>query len=205
MTTISIIGSGNMATAIGTRAAKHGHTIELMSRNTAKARALAEQIGHGATVGTFGARPAGDIVILAVLYQSAVEVVALYADALAGKTLVDITNPFNADASGLVTTPGNSVSQQIAAAAPESTHVVKAFNMLFSGVLADDKPVDVFYAGDSAEAKAQFAAFLKSLDMRPLDSGGLEMTYVLEWASILLMGLARNGAGFDLALGAEVR
>ena len=33
MTTISIIGSGNMATAIGTRAAKHGHTIEVMSRN----------------------------------------------------------------------------------------------------------------------------------------------------------------------------
>jgi predicted dinucleotide-binding enzyme len=39
MTTISIIGSGNMATAIGTRAANHGHTIELMSRNTAKAQA----------------------------------------------------------------------------------------------------------------------------------------------------------------------
>src|ERR1039457_3554785 len=74
MTTISIIGSGNMATAIGTRAAKHGHTIELMSRNTAKAQALADQIGNGATVGTFGARPAGDIVIVAVLYTGAVEV-----------------------------------------------------------------------------------------------------------------------------------
>jgi len=49
MTTISIIGSGNMATAIGTRAAKHGHTIELMSRNTAKAQALADQIGNGAS------------------------------------------------------------------------------------------------------------------------------------------------------------
>jgi predicted dinucleotide-binding enzyme len=35
VTTISIIGSGNMAIAIGTRAAKHGHTIELMGRNTA--------------------------------------------------------------------------------------------------------------------------------------------------------------------------
>jgi len=69
MTTISIIGSGNMATAIGTRAAKHGHTIELMSRNTGKAQTLADQIGNGATVGTFGARPAGDIVIVAVLYQ----------------------------------------------------------------------------------------------------------------------------------------
>ena len=70
MTTISIIGSGNMATTIGTRAAKHGHTIEIMSRNTAKAQALADQIGNGATVGTFGATPAGDIVIVAVLYRA---------------------------------------------------------------------------------------------------------------------------------------
>ena len=75
MTTISIIGSGNMATAIGTRAAKHGHTVEIMSRNTEKAQALADQIGNGATVGTYGARPAGDIVILAVLYADAVDVV----------------------------------------------------------------------------------------------------------------------------------
>jgi hypothetical protein len=203
MTTISIIGSGNMAAAIGTRAAKHGHTVELMSRNTAKAQALAGQIGNGATVGTFGARPAGDIVIVAVLYASAVDVVAHYGDALAGKILIDITNPFNADASGLVTTEGNSVSQQIAAVAPEGAHVVKAFNSVFQGVLAADKPLDVFFAGDSAEAKARVAAFLESLDMRPLDAGGLEMTYVLEWAGVLLVGLANNGAGFDVALGAK--
>jgi predicted dinucleotide-binding enzyme len=203
MTTISIIGSGNMASAIGARAAKHGHTIELMSRNTAKAQALADQIGHGTTVGTYGATPAGDIVILAVLYAGATDVVAHYGDALSGKVLVDITNPFNADASGLMTTVGDSVSQRIAAVAPEGAHVVKAFNSIFSGVLADEKPLDVFFAGDGAEAKARVAAFLESLDMRPLDAGGLEMTYVLEWTGILLMGLARNGAGFDIALGAE--
>jgi predicted dinucleotide-binding enzyme len=204
MTTISIIGSGNMATAIGTRATKHGHTIELMSRNTAKAQALADQIGNGATVGTFGATPAGDIVIVAVLHAGAVEVVARYGEALAGKILIDITNPFNADITGLVTTPGNSISQQIAAAAPKSTHVVKAFNTILQGVLAEDKPVDVFFAGDSAEAKATLAAFLESLDMRPRDAGGIEMAHVLEWAGILLVGLARNGAGFDIALGAKV-
>jgi 8-hydroxy-5-deazaflavin:NADPH oxidoreductase len=204
MTAITIIGSGNMATAIGTRAAKHGHTIELMSRNTAKAQALADQIGNGATVGTFGARPAGDIVIVAVVYAGAVDVVAHYGDALAGKILIDITNPFNADASGLVTSAGNSVAQQIAAAAPEGTHVVKALNSIFGHVLAQDKHLDAFFAGDSAEAKARVAAFLESLDMRPLDVGGLEMAWVLEWAAILLMGLARNGAGFDLSLGAEV-
>jgi 8-hydroxy-5-deazaflavin:NADPH oxidoreductase len=205
MTTISIIGSGNMAATIGTRAAKHGHTVELMSRNTAKAQALADQIGNGTTVGTYGATPAGDIVIVAVLYAGAVDVVTHYGDALAGKILVDITNPFNADASGIVTTAGNSVSQQIAAAAPESAHVMKAFNSIFQGVLAQDKPLDVFFAGGGAEAKKSFAAFLESLDMRPLDAGGLEMTYVLEWTGILMMGLAGNGAGFDIALGAEIR
>ena len=205
MTTISIIGSGNMASAIGTRAAKHGHTIEFMSRNTAKAQALADQIGNRATVGTFGAAPAGEIVIVAVLYAGAVEVVEHYGDALAGKTLVDITNPFNADASAVVTTAGNSVSEQIDAAAPEGAHVVKAFNTIFAGVLAADKPVDVFFAGDSVEAKARFAAFVESLDMRARDTGGLKMAHALEWAGILLVGLASNGAGFDIALGVEVR
>ena len=51
-----------------------------------------------------------------------------YGDAPSGKILVDITNPFNADASGLVTTAGDSMSQRIAAAAPEDTYDVKAFN-----------------------------------------------------------------------------
>jgi len=203
MTTISIIGSGNMATAIGTRAAKHGHSIEIMSRNTIKAQALADRIGNGASVGAYGARPAGDIVILAVPYGGAVGVVTHYGDALAGKVLVDITNPFNADASGLTTTAGNSVSQQIAAVAPAGAHVVKAFNTIFGGVIADGKPVDAFLAGDSADAKARVAALLEGVGMRPLDAGGLNKAYALEWAGILLVGLASNGAGFDIAFGAE--
>ena len=202
MTTISIIGSGNMATAIGTRAAQHGHTVELLSRNTAKAQALADQIGHGATVGTFGARPAGDIVIVAVLYGAVVDAVSSYGEALAGKILVDISNPFNADATGLVTP--SSAAQEIAAAAPESAHVVKALNTIFGHVLAKGTPLDAFIAGDSAEAKAAVAAFLDSMGLRTLDTGGLQAAPILESAGLLLMGLARNGGGFDLALGAEV-
>jgi predicted dinucleotide-binding enzyme len=205
MSSISIIGTGNMARTIGARAVAGGNAVEVMGRDEAKAQALADQIGDGATVGTYGATPAGDIVILAVLYAGVVDVVDHYGEALAGKILVDITNPFNDNVSGLVTTPGNSMSQQVAAAAPESAHVIKAFNSIFRGVLAEDKPVDAFFAGDSTEAKTQVAAFLESLDLRPLDAGGLEMTYALEWAGVLLVGVARNGAGFDLALGAEVR
>ena len=203
MTTISIIGSGNMATAIGTRAAKHGHTIELMSRNTTKAQALADKIGNGTSVGTYGAAPAGDIVIVAVLYDGVVDAVSSYGAALAGKILVDISNPFNADASGLVTP--SPAAQEIAAVAPGSAHVVKAFNTIFGHVLAKGTPLDAFIAGDSAEAKATLGAFLDSLELRPLDAGGLQAAPLLEQAALLLMGLARNGAGFELALGADVR
>ncbi len=67
MTTITIIGSGNMASAIGTRAAKHGHTIEFMGRDAAKAQTLADQVGRQATVGTFCATPFGDIFFLSVI------------------------------------------------------------------------------------------------------------------------------------------
>jgi predicted dinucleotide-binding enzyme len=84
-----------MAAAIVGRTAKAGHTVEVVSRDPAKARALAEQIGSGATTGTFGATPAGDIVILAVPYSAVLDVVKQYGEGLAGKLLVDITNPSN--------------------------------------------------------------------------------------------------------------
>ena len=202
MTTISIIGSGNMAKAIGTRAVEHGHSVELLARNPSQAQALADQIGAGSTVGTYGTRPAGEIVFLAVLYGGVVDAVASYGDAFAGKIIVDISNPFNADASGLVTP--TSAAQEIADVAPASSHVVKALNTIFGHVLAKGSPLDAFMAGDSADAKTTLATFLQSLELRPLDAGGLQAASYLETAGLLLMGLARNGAGFDLALGAEV-
>lgn len=205
MTAISIIGSGSMAAAIGTRAVTHGHTVELLGRNAAKAQALADQIGKGATVGTSGATPQGEIVFVAVRYDDVVSAVASYGESLAGKIIIDISNPFNAEASGLVTAAGSSAAHEVAAVAPESAHVVKALNTIFGHVLAKGTPLDAFIAGDSAEAKATVAAFLESLELRTLDAGGLQAAPILESAGLLLMGLARNGAGFDLALGAEVR
>ena len=98
MTSISIIGSGNMARAIGTLAVKGGNTVEIIGRDAAKATALAGALGDGATAGTWGAAPTGDIVILAVLFDRAVPTVSEYGNALAGKIIVDITNPFNASA-----------------------------------------------------------------------------------------------------------
>ena len=206
MSNISIIGSGNMARAIGTRAVKGGNDVEVASRDAAKADALARTLGSSATTGEFGAAPVGDIVILAVPYASAVPVVVQYGDALAGKVIVDITNPFNADGTGLVTGDGTSIAQEVAKAAPASAHVVKAFNTIFGVVLAQEgRKMDALLAGDDAHAKANVSAFIDSLGLRPLDVGGLEMARWLEGAGLLVVGLARHGvANYDFTLGVSL-
>jgi 8-hydroxy-5-deazaflavin:NADPH oxidoreductase len=204
MTTISIIGSGNMAGAIGALALKGGNAVEIVGRDAAKSVALARALGEGATAGTWGAVPAGDIVVLAVLYQSAVSVVREYGEPLADKVVVDITNPFNADATGLAVPHDTSIAQMVAEAAPPSTHVVKAFNTLFRDVLAAGGPLDVFMAGDDAQAKASVSAFVTSLGLRPRDAGDLSMAHWIEGAGLLEMGLARNGVGYNFALGVSI-
>lgn len=201
MSSISFIGLGGMTKAIAARAVKGGNTVELIGRDAANAKSLAATLGGGATVGTFGAVPTGDIVVLAVPYTSAVQVAAQYGSALAGKVLIDISNTFNADATGVVTPEGTSGAQEIAKVVPGSAHVVKAFNTVFGHVLAQDGSWDVLFAGDDAEAKATVSAFVTSLGLRPLDAGGLEMARWLEGVGPLLMGLAQNGAGFNIALG----
>jgi 8-hydroxy-5-deazaflavin:NADPH oxidoreductase len=201
MSGISIIGLGNMARIVGGLALAGGNAVDVTGHDPAKAAGLAGALG-GATAGKFGAVPAGDVVILALPYDSVVPVVRRYGDALAGKVIVDITNTFDrAGFTGLVTPDGSSAAQQIAAAAPAGARVVKAFNTLFGHVLAargaGDRPLDVFIAGDDAEAKARVAAFAESLALRPLDVGGLAMARWLEGAGLLEMRLAIGGAVKD--------
>jgi predicted dinucleotide-binding enzyme len=204
MSSISIIGSGNMASAIGALAVKGGNAVEVMGRDAAKAAALARALGNGATAGTWGTAPAGEIVILAVLFDSAVPVVRQYGDALAGKIIVDITNPFNPSVTGLAVPDDTSIAQMVAEAAPKSAHVVKAFNTLFRDVLAAGGRLDVFMAGDDAQAKASESAFIKSLGLRPQDTGDLSMAHWLEGAGLLSVGLGRYGVGdFNFSLGVK--
>jgi predicted dinucleotide-binding enzyme len=203
MSSISIIGTGNMARTIGTLAVAGGNTVEVLGRDQSKAAALAEALGGGAVAGTWGAVPAGDIVITALLYATVVPVVTEYADALAGKVIVEISNPFNAAADGLAYNGETSIAQQVANVAPAGASVVKAFNTIFGHVLEKGGRPDVFIAGDDARAKAAVAAFIATLGLRPLDVGSLAMAHWLEGAGLLTMGLARNGVGhWDFALGA---
>ena len=204
MSNISIIGTGNMARTIGTLAVAGGNTVEVMGRDQSKAADLAKALGGGATTGEWGTTPAGDIVIVAVLYDSVVPVVAEYADALAGKAIVDISNPFNAEADGLATREDTSIAQEAAKAAPASASVFKAFNTIFRHVLEKGRP-DVFIAGDNAQAKASVEAFIESLVRQPYFgsccehergrwSGGASLSAVL-YGRWRLLALQSRSAG----------
>jgi 8-hydroxy-5-deazaflavin:NADPH oxidoreductase len=202
MSSISIIGTGNMASALAGRALAGGNAVEIIGRDPVKAKELAAALGSGATAGTWGAAPAGEIVILAVLFDSAVPVVRQYGDALAGKIIVDITNPFNPSVTGLAVPADTSIAQMVAEAAPASARVVKAFNTLFRDVLAAGGRLDVFMAGDDAQAKASVSAFITSLGLRPQDTGDLSMAHWLEGAGLLSVGVGRSGVGdFNFSLG----
>ncbi|MGI4894672.1 MAG: NADPH-dependent F420 reductase [Janthinobacterium lividum] len=174
-----------------------------MGRDQAKAAGLAKALGGGPTTGTWGAVPAGDIVITALLFDGVVPVVAEYGDALAGKVIVDISNPFNATFDGLAQSEETSVAAEVAKVAPAGASVVKAFNTIFQGVLEKGRPTE-FFAGDDAQAKEDVATFIQSLGLRSLDTSGLRMAHWLEGLGLVTVGLAGNGVGhWDFALGVD--
>jgi predicted dinucleotide-binding enzyme len=203
MNSITLIGTGNMARTIGTLAVAGGNTVEVMGRDRSKADDLAEALGGGATTGTWGTVPAGAIVITALLHDGVVPVVVEYGDTLAGKVIVDISNPFNATFDGLAHSEETSIAQEVAKVAPADARVVKAFNTVFRSVLEKGRP-DVFLAGDDAQAKAGVAAFVESLGLRARDVGSLKMAHWLEGMGVVTVGLAGNGVGHgDFALGVD--
>jgi predicted dinucleotide-binding enzyme len=197
MTDITIIGNGNMARGIATRALAAGKNVEILGQDAAKAQALANELGANVSYGTTASAPQGNIVVLAVPFDAAKAVMAAYGELLAGKTVVDITNPVNFETfDSLVVAPGSSAAEEIAALAPAGAHVVKAFNTTFAGTLvageSAGQPLDVFIAGDNAAANQAVSSFVSAAGMRPLVVGPLKRSRELEGFQFVLMTMQAN-------------
>lgn len=177
MTHLSILGSGNMGQAIAAIAMKGGNTVDLINQSTTD-------------------RPlTGDIVILAVPYGALTDIVARHGGELAGRIVVDITNPMNFETfDSLVVPPDSSAAAAIAAAIPQA-RVLKAFNTTFAGTLTSGMvgatvPTTVLIAGDDADAKAQLAGVLAAGGVRSIDVGALRRARELEAMGFLQLTLA---------------
>jgi predicted dinucleotide-binding enzyme len=204
MTDITIIGNGNMARGIATRALAAGKNVEILGQDAAKAQALANELGANVSYGTTASAPQGNIVVLAVPFDAAKAVMAAYGELLAGKTVVDITNPVNFETfDSLVVAPGSSAAEEIAALAPAGAHVVKAFYTTFAGTLvaceSAGQPLDVFIAGDNAAANQAVSSFVSAAGMRPLVVGPLKRSRELEGFQFVLMTMQANPAFADFS------
>ena len=191
---ITILGSGKMARAIATRMVAGGNSVTLLDRDPAKAEALAQELvaqaKRGATVraAALGSPLADAVVVSALFYRVAREVIDSYKDQLVDKILVDISNPVNATYDDLATPPGISAAEELAEIA-KGARVVKAFNTTFAGLLAQGHvggaPLDVFIAGDDVQAKATVTHLVEEGGQRVFDAGPLRRARQLEALGLL--------------------
>jgi len=177
MTQVTIIGTGNMANAIGGVLADGGTSVTYITQ---------EQTGTAPLT--------GDIVVLAVPYPAVDGILTAYGDQFDGKIVVDITNPLNFDTFDSLTVPaGSSAAAEIQSRLPEAT-VLKAFNTTFAGTLVGkqvgDQSTTVLIAGDDATAKQSLATAVEAGGVSAIDAGSLSRAHELEALGFLQLTLA---------------
>jgi 8-hydroxy-5-deazaflavin:NADPH oxidoreductase len=176
MSHVSILGTGNMGPAIATIVTKGGNTVELFNSSDTD-------------------KPiTGDIVVLAVPHPSIAKVLEERADQLAGKVVVDITNPLNFETFDDLAVPADSsAAAELAAKLPQS-RVLKAFNTNFGATLASGtvgtEPTTVLIAGDDTEAKALLTGIVSAAGLKAVDAGSLKRARELEALAFLQITLA---------------
>ncbi len=178
---IAIIGVGNVGSAIAQAAINAGHEVILYAARPEATRQAAEKTGARAAASASEAAQRAELVVLAVPYGALSSVLSDLGTSIDGKVVVDVTNPLNAAFTGLDTT--SSAAEEVQKAAPRAK-VVKAFNTVFASRHAHPTesglPLDAFYAGDDADAKARVAELAGSLGYRPVDVGELRNARHLE-------------------------
>ena len=188
MTTVSIIGTGNMGDALTALFDRAGASVQSLSHERAS-----EPIE-------------GEIVVLAVPFGAMAEL-ATSPERFVGKTVVDIANAVDQASFSPVEFPAGSGAETLQEALPDA-HVVKAFNTNFSAALAagtvDGRPVSVLVAGDDEDAKQRFVRLVKESGASVFDAGRLVRARELEALGFLQIALAASGeigctGGFSLA------
>jgi 8-hydroxy-5-deazaflavin:NADPH oxidoreductase len=200
---ITLIGTGNMGSALALQLTRAGHAVRITARDLTKAQALAAAHPGAVAVAPAEALAGSDVVIVATGYADALPALRSLGS-LAGKVVIDITNPLTADFMGLTLGHDTSAAEEIAKALPEA-EVVKAFNTLFAQVLADGprfadgQIAPVFFAGDSERAKQTAKALIESLGFTPVDAGPLKNARYLEPLAALNIYFG-YGAGLGTAI-----
>jgi len=203
---VGVLGSGSVGQALAGKLAELGHDVVLGTRDPANVnekKGYAPSLGEwlatvrgAARLGTFAEAAAhGELIVNALNGLVAVETLSPLAASLAGKVMIDITNPLDFSRGmppSVLTYDGASLAEALQRALPE-TRVVKSLNTLTAALMVNprllaDGDHTVFVAGDDAAAKAEVTALLGSFGWDDiLDLGGLSAARGLElWLPLWL-------------------
>jgi hypothetical protein len=200
---IGVIGTGDVGDTLANGFLKHGHGVVRGTRDPAKLSEWAKTAGARGSVGTMEeAARAAELVVLAVKGTAAEKVVRACGAGLAGKTVIDTTNPIAeaAPEGGVLkffTTLDDSLMERLQRAAPEA-RFVKAFSCVGNALMVDpDLPggrPTMFVCGEDAGAKDQVCAILADFGWDVEDLGGAAAARAIEPLCILwcIPGFLRN-------------
>jgi hypothetical protein len=187
--TTAIIGVGNIGSAIARHMTAGGEQVVLVARDDSKAAALAGTLGDLARAAAVkDAIQGGDAVVLALWFDAIKQIVTEYGGLLAGKIVVDPSNPigFTADGRLIRTLPeGQSQGSLVAAMLPAGAHYVKAFGTLGADSLADSanrspRRAVLFYATDDDSAAAVAERLINICGFDPVKVGGVSQVGRIE-------------------------
>jgi hypothetical protein len=189
---VAIIGAGNVGKALATSITRAGHDVTIAAQHPEHARAAAHATGATPADSNATAVVDADLVILAVPYAAGAQVADEIRDGVAGKTVVDVSNPLTPDYSGIATS--TSAAEELQVLLPDA-NLVKAFNTIFaSNQASPTSEVDGFVAADDADAKREVISLIESMGFTPLDVGPLSSARYLEGMAFVNIGLnAQNG------------
>jgi hypothetical protein len=192
---IGIIGAGNVGGTLGKGWAARGHDVVFGVRDPqdAKVQAAVKAAGGRARAASVGeAAAAAEVVVLATPWGAVPDALRA-AGSLAGKVLVDATNPLTPDFSALALGHTTSGGERVARWAPEAK-VVKAFNTTGFANMADPRfggqSASMFLCGDDAAAKKTVAGLAEALGFEPVDAGPLTQARLLEPLAMLWISMA---------------
>jgi NADPH-dependent F420 reductase len=195
---VAIIGAGNVGRALGASFTRAGHTVTFASHDPEHAAAAATATGARSARTSAEAASAAQVVVLAIPFASAEDVVSEIRAAVAGKTVVDVTNRMTFGPTGPAIDNGVSNAEQLAVWLPDA-HVVKAFNTLFAShqidPIAEGTKLDGFVAGDDRDAKDTVLDLVQSIGLNPVDVGPLARAQQLEQLAFLNIALNATANG----------
>ncbi len=196
---IGILGAGNMGGTLGRLWSELGHEIcfGLRDIESDKAQRARSAMGKQARCGSAAdAAEFADAVLIAVPWEATQQVLTPLAQLLAGKVLIDCTNPIKPDLSGLAVGHTTSAAEEIARWAP-GARVVKAFNTVGANTLEDarygDHSASMFICGDDETAKSLVAQLADEIGFEVIDAGPLVEARYLEPLALLWIHLAIRG------------